>query len=74
VPIDGWDYMPRGYGLVVDLQRAPRWLRLWHRVPVLDRFSYPRLIRIGVARLIPSPGWSEDEREPVPAGWTVEDG
>ena len=40
--IDGWNYLPRGYALAWDMQRAPTWLRVWFATPVLDRFAFPR--------------------------------
>ncbi len=66
--LDGWNYIPRGYGLAWDLQRAPLWLRAWFAVPVLDRFAYPVLVRRRIAFLTPQPAWSDADREPVRQG------
>ncbi|MHB8448863.1 MAG: hypothetical protein ACYDAQ_00085 [Mycobacteriales bacterium] len=70
VRIDGWNWVPRGYGLAWDLSRAPWWLRLWFATPFIDRFAYPVVIRRGYAWLVPHPGWSDD-RDEIPAGWVV---
>lgn len=71
VRIDGWNYIPAGYGLGWDLAAAPRWLRIWFRVPLVDRFAYPVLVHRGVAFLTRHRSWTDDEREPVPPGWRV---
>jgi len=71
VKIDGWSNIPEGYGLTWDLSKAPLWLRVWFRIPILDRFAYPKLIRRQFAWLVPHPDWPEAEREPVPPGWLV---
>ena len=59
--IDGWNYVPRGYALAGDLERAPTWLRVWFATPILDRFAFPPLIRRHVAWLVPHP-WLERRR------------
>ncbi len=51
----GWNRIPRGYGIHVHEDEAPRWLRVWLRTPLVDRFAYPVAIRLGVARLQPFP-------------------
>jgi hypothetical protein len=70
--LDGWNYIPSGYGMTVDTEGAPGWLRAWLRVPYLDRFAYPVAVRRGIFYLTPAPEWPESEREPVPPGWRVE--
>ena len=71
--LDGWNYIPKGYGLGWDLREAPLWLRFWFRTPFLDRFAYPVVIRRGFAWLNPHPWWREEDRERVPSGWCVEE-
>ena len=71
VRIDGWNNVPEGYGLTWDLSYAPVWLRVWFRIPILDRFAYPQLIRRRFAWLTPHPYWPEGKRGPVPPGWFV---
>lgn len=38
----GWNWIPRS-GASQRLEGIPFWLRLWIRVPVVDRFAFPRL-------------------------------
>lgn len=68
--IDGWNWVPRGYGLAGDLSRAPWWLRLWFATPFIDRFAHPVVIRCGYAWLVPHPGWFDDHGV-APPGWIV---
>jgi hypothetical protein len=68
--LNGWNYIPHGYGMSVDIAGAPRWLRLLFRTPFLDRFAYPALVRRGHAWLTPGPT-VDSERDAVPAGWQV---
>lgn len=71
--LDGWDYVPRGYGLRLDVRADPLWLRCLYRSPFLDRFAYPLLVRRGHAYLTAHPGWTAAQREVVPdVGWRVE--
>jgi hypothetical protein len=70
--ISGWNYVPRGYGLVRNLDKAPAWLRFWFAIPLVDRFAFPVLIRRQLAWLVPHPGWKEEDREEVPPGWRVD--
>jgi hypothetical protein len=71
VKLDGWNYIPRGYGLQWDLSGSPRWLRVWFRFPVLDRFAYTVVIRRGFASVTPHRGWTDEDREQVPPGWRI---
>jgi hypothetical protein len=73
VRLDGWNHIPRGYGLTWDLGTSPAWLRIWLATPFLDRLAYPVLIRRQVAWLVPHPGWRDEDRDPVPRGWLVKD-
>ena len=69
--LEGWNHVPRGYGASFELVSAPRWLRIWFRTPVLDRFAYPVAVHRGYGVLHPDPGWAPDEREQVPEGWRM---
>ena len=71
VRLDGWNYIPRGYGLQWDLTDAPLWLRMWFHSPILDRFAYPVVVHRGFAWLSPHRGWQETDREEVPPGWRI---
>jgi hypothetical protein len=68
----GWNVLPEGYGLALSLDACPRWLKLWARLPLLDRFSYPVLVRRGIAYLVPHPStpW-QDPSDLEAQGWTV---
>jgi len=35
----GWDWLPE-YGASPRLRQMPRWVRVWFRVPFVDRFAY----------------------------------
>jgi len=69
--LDGWNYIPRGYGMQWDLSDAPLWLRAWFRFPFLDRFAYPVVVHRGFAWLSPHHASDEGDREQVPPGWRI---
>ena len=71
--LEGWNSVPRGYGATFDLSPAPLWLRIWFRVPGVDRFAYPVMVRRGCGILTPHPGWDAECRGPVRAGWRITD-
>jgi hypothetical protein len=71
VRLDGWNFVPRGYGLVVEARGGPLWLRALLRAPVVDRFGYPLAVRRGVFCLYPIPDWPADDTDEVPDGWTI---
>lgn len=35
----GWSWLPEG-GAVTNLRRMPRWVRIWYRLPLVDRYAY----------------------------------
>lgn len=74
VKLDGWNVMPRGYGVRFDVDAAPLWLRVFFRTPFIDRFAYPLMVRRGHAYLAPFPE-SDGLRDPFPltGGWRLED-
>jgi hypothetical protein len=71
VKLNGWNYLPRGYGLRGDLSQSPLSLSVWFRFPVLDRFAYPVGIRRGFVSVTPRRGWVDEDREQVPSGWRI---
>jgi hypothetical protein len=70
--LNGWNYIPDGYGMSVDAAAAPVWLRMWFGAPLLDRFAYPIMVRRGYAWLTADEYRPADEHEQVPPGWRVE--
>lgn len=73
VKLDGWNAIPRGYGVRFDVDAAPLLLRVFFRTPFLDRFAHPLMVRRGHAYLTPSPG-GDRLRNPFPSGgWRLED-
>lgn len=66
--LDGWNYIPRGFGLQWDLTDAPLWLRAWFHFPFIDRFAYPLVVHRGFAWLTAHDPRDTD-REEVPPGW-----
>ena len=67
VKLDGWNSIPRGYGVRLDVDAAPIWLRVLFRTPFIDRFAYPLLVRRGHAYLTPFPS-GKGSCEPFPSG------
>jgi hypothetical protein len=67
--LEGWNSVPDGYGASFETEAAPRWLRVWFRMPFIDRFAYPIMVRRGYAVLTPMPGHVLSE---VPPGWKTE--
>ena len=69
--LEGWNTMPDGYGSRFEMSRAPLWLRLWFRTPVLDKFAYPVAVRRGFGYLIADPEWPADRLGEVGPGWRI---
>jgi len=69
--LEGWNHIPDGYGASFAVEDAPWWLRLWYRLPFLDRFAYPLLVRRGHGYLRAFPGVPDARRGPVGEGWKV---
>lgn len=71
---EGWNSIPVGFGAVFDVERAPLWLRVAHRTPFIDRFTYPRLVSSGLGYLVAHPGAPPSAAAVARAearGWTV---
>lgn len=69
--LEGWNSIPKGYGATFRLSDAPVWLRLLHALPLLDRFSYPLLVRSGLGVLSPHPGIAPDVLAALARGWRL---
>lgn len=35
----GWQWLPE-FGALPNLRAVPRWVRIWYRTPLVDRFAY----------------------------------
>lgn len=70
--LEGWNHIPKGYGATFGVAEAPTWLRLLHRIPFIDRFSFPLLVRRGLGWLSPDGSIPEDELAPAGGGWRLE--
>lgn len=66
----GWDSIPDGYGAVFEIAGAPLAARVLLRIPFLDRFAYPMMVRAGCGYLIRHPG-ARVATVPPDGGWTV---
>ncbi|MFJ1758164.1 hypothetical protein [Kitasatospora sp. NPDC088134] len=53
--IPGWNHLDGRHGLPLRTHDYPLWLRAWLRVPLVDRFAYPHVVRIN-ATLPPDHG------------------
>jgi hypothetical protein len=69
--LEGWNTMPDGYGSRFEINRAPLWLRLWFRTPVLDKFAYPVAVRRGFGYLTAQPEWPAEMLGQVGPGWRM---
>lgn len=67
----GWNEIPDGYGTWFDISRAPLWLRLWFRTPILDKFARPVAVRRGFGYLTPEPGLAAEQLGDVGPGWQI---
>ncbi|RKE04994.1 hypothetical protein [Streptomyces sp. TLI_171] len=47
--ISGWNDLDRGQGVELRPYDYPFWLRVWLRIPILDRFAYPHAVRRNAA-------------------------
>ena len=69
--LEGWNHIPAGYGATFERQGAPWWLRAWFKTPLIDRFSYPLLVRRGFGWLTAFPTSTDQHPEPVTYGWRI---
>ncbi len=35
-----WEWLPPEHGAMPNLRAMPRWVRVWYRVPLIDRYAY----------------------------------
>jgi len=65
----GWQWLPE-HGAVPNLRAVPRWVRVWYRTPLLDRYAYEWMWWHGGWNVLtpgeppPPPPPSSDVREP----------
>ncbi len=69
--LEGWDHIPRGYSADFDLSGAPWWLRLWFRMPFVDRYAHPHVAARGYGYLTAKDFVPVEDREPVGPGWRL---
>lgn len=50
-----WNWIPPDHGLRPRLDRIPRWVRAWYRVPFLDRFAHAWMWDHGGWDIVPHP-------------------
>jgi hypothetical protein len=67
----GWNWIPPGYGLRPLLPALPRWVRVWYRTPVADRWAHVWMWHHGGWLLTPHVDGGEasgvrEPRRPVP--------
>jgi hypothetical protein len=71
--ITGWSDIPRGYSAYFDWKSAPIAIRVLSKLPWLDRYAYPFMVKNQLAYLRPHPGFAPSDRAPVPSQWVVDD-
>ena len=71
MPILGWDLVPNGFTPQFDFEMAPLYLRALARIPYFERYAYPELVRLGLAKLWPSSSSLCDEISLEKSGWQV---
>lgn len=67
----GWNDIPDGFASSFEISRAPLWLRLWFRTPVLDKFARPVAVRRGFGYLAPDAKLAPEQLGKVGPGWRV---
>jgi hypothetical protein len=72
VELVGWNSIPDGYGAHFELKGAPWWLRVWFRIPFIERFAYPVVVRRGFGVLSRMPGYADEQLGAVVGGWRIE--
>lgn len=60
-----------GAGAVFDVASAPTWLRLMWRLPLVDRFAYPRLVAGGHGYLAVDDPAVFDTKDAMARGWKI---
>ena len=69
--LEGWNHVPDGCIASFDVVGAPAWLRGLVRIPLLDRFAYPLLVRGGFGFLTVDDLNRFDEASARRLGWQV---
>jgi hypothetical protein len=69
--LEGWNHIPKGYAATFDVDAAPRWLRIWFRTPIVDRWAYPQMVTRGFGYLTPHPGIPVEPPADMPNGWRL---
>lgn len=55
--LPAWNWLPPGHGVSPRLDRVPDWVRVWYRIPFVDRYAYAWMWRHG--------GWDVFGPEPT---------
>ena len=72
--LPGWNWLPPDHGVSPRLDRVPRWVRLWFRTPLLDRWAYAWMWHHGALEMVPpqapppDPAGDREPRRPPPRG------
>lgn len=69
--LEGWNHVPAGATASFGWDRAPRWVRLLHRSPIIDRFAYPVMVHLGLGRLSVVHAEQFSAAEATARGWVV---
>jgi hypothetical protein len=54
--LPAWNWAPPS-GMTPRLDRSPRWVRLWYRVPFADRYAHAWMWRHGGWDVVPPEAW-----------------
>ena len=57
----GWDWTPSPYGMRPRTDAMPLWVKVWFRIPLLDRRAREYMWHIGYWWVAPSPDWDEND-------------
>lgn len=53
--LPGWNWTPENAGLLSRLDRAPRWVGVWYRTPLIDRWAHVWMWHHGAWDIVPVP-------------------
>jgi hypothetical protein len=71
VHLEGWNRVPRGGVATFDWGRAPLWIKVVRRIPIVDRFCYPVMVRRSLGSLTPCGPDPLDEPAARRLGWRI---